>query len=38
VRRFFSGRGVEIMRSELRWVWLPATGVWILGMIVRRYG
>ena len=38
VRRFFSGRGVEIMRSELRWVWLPAAGVFILGMIVRRYG
>ena len=38
VRRFFSGRGVQIMLSELRWVWLPAAGVVILGMIVRRYG
>jgi len=38
VRRFFSRRGVQIMRSELQWVWLPATGVYILGMIVRRYG
>jgi len=38
VRRFFSRRGVQIMRSELRWVWLPAAGVCILGMIVRWYG
>jgi inner membrane protein len=38
VRRFLSGRGVQIMRSELRWVWLPAAGVVILGMIVRWYG
>jgi inner membrane protein len=36
VRRFFSRRGVQIMRSELRWVWLPSVGVYILGMIVRR--
>ena len=38
VQRFFSRRGVQIMRSELRWVWLPAAGVVILGMMVRRYG
>jgi inner membrane protein len=36
VQRFFSARGVQIMASELRWVWLPATGVFILGMMVRR--
>jgi inner membrane protein len=35
VRRFFSRRGVQILRSELRWVWLPAAGVVLLGMIVR---
>lgn len=38
VRRFFSKRGVQIMRSELRWVWLPAAAVCILGMMIRRYG
>jgi len=38
LRRFFSGRGMQIIRSELRWVWLPAAAVVILGMIVRRYG
>ncbi len=38
VQRFFSRRGVQIIRSELRWVWLPAAGVVILGMLVRRYG
>ena len=35
VRRFFSGRGVQIMRSELRWVWLPSAGIVILGMVGR---
>ncbi len=38
VRRFFSRRGAQIIRSEFRWVWLPAAGVVILGMMVRRYG
>jgi inner membrane protein len=38
LRRFFSGRGVQVLRSELRWVWLPAIGLWLLGMLVRRYG
>ena len=38
VQRFFSRRGVQIMRSELRWVWLPAAGVVILGVMLRRYG
>lgn len=38
VRRFFSPRGAQIVRSELRWVWLPAAAVYILGMIIRRYG
>jgi inner membrane protein len=38
VRRFFSARGAQIMRSEFRWVWLPAAGVVLLGMMVRGYG
>jgi len=38
VQRFFSQRGVQIMRSELQWVWLPAAVVCILGMLGRRYG
>lgn len=38
VRRFFSARGAQIILSELRWVWLPAAGVVILGMSVRWYG
>ena len=36
MRGFFSRRGVQILRSELRWVWLPSVGVCILGLIVRR--
>jgi inner membrane protein len=38
VRRFFSRRGGMIIRSEFRWVWLPLAGVYILGIMVRRYG
>jgi inner membrane protein len=38
VRRFFSRRGGQILRSEFRWVWLPAAGVCILGILVRQYG
>jgi len=36
VRRFFSRRGAQIIRSELRWVWLPAAVVVVLGMMLRR--
>ena len=38
VRRFFSARGVQIMQSEFRWVWLSSAGLYILGMLLRRYG
>ncbi len=34
IRRFFSARGAEVMRSELTWVWLPcfATGLFIFAL------
>ena len=35
VRRFFSKRGVQILRSEFRWVWLPTAGMVIVGTMVR---
>jgi inner membrane protein len=38
VRHFFSTRGIQIMRSEFRWVWLPAASAVLLGMMVRGYG
>lgn len=38
VRRFFSSRGGQIMRSEIRWVWLPSAGIYFLGIVVRWYG
>jgi len=38
VRRFFSRRGVLIIRSEFRWVWLPSAGVYLLGIMMQRYG
>ena len=38
VRRFFSRRGGQIIRSEIRWVWLPSAGIYFLGNVVRWYG
>lgn len=36
LRRFFSGRGLEVLRSEVLWVWLPSLiaglGVWLLSL------
>jgi len=36
VRRFFSARGVAILASELRWVWLPSAVLAVAMMLVRR--
>jgi len=36
VTRFFSERGVSVLASELRWIWLPAAVVALLGIVVRR--
>ncbi len=35
---FFSERGVRVISSELRWVWLPSAVVSALGYVARRYG
>ncbi len=35
LRRFFSARGVVVMWSEIRWVWLP-TAITFLGAIAWR--
>ena len=37
VGSFFSDRGLRVIYSELGWVWLPSTLVFIIGHIVRRY-
>ncbi|WP_259757672.1 metal-dependent hydrolase [Pseudomonas sp. GCEP-101] len=34
--RFFSPRGLEVVISEARWVWLPCLGVALAGIGVRR--
>jgi inner membrane protein len=36
LHRFFSGRGWEVLRSELLWVWLPATAACALLIASRR--
>ena len=35
---FFSERGVGVLLSELKWVWLPAAALFITGTILRRFG
>jgi len=31
----FSRRGLDVLRSEMRWVWVPCLAVAILGMVLR---
>ena len=38
VRGFFSMRGVQVLRSELQWIWLPAALVTMLLTLLRRSG
>jgi inner membrane protein len=38
VSRFFSATGVQVLRSELQWVWLPAALVAVLVTFLRRLG
>jgi inner membrane protein len=35
--RFFSEWGLRVLWSEVRWVWLPSTVVFLLGYLVRRF-
>lgn len=37
VARFLSGRGLQVLLSELKWVWLPMTAVFILLLSIRRF-
>jgi len=34
--RFFSGRGLSVILSEIIWIWLPAIAVLITAMIIRK--
>ena len=36
VRRFLSGRGLAVLRSELVWVWLPLLSAALFGYLLRR--
>jgi inner membrane protein len=38
VGSFFSGRGLRVILSELKWVWTPSAVVSALGYVARRYG
>jgi inner membrane protein len=36
ISRFFSSRGLEVLFSELRWVWLPSSIFFVTGLFFRR--
>jgi inner membrane protein len=36
LERFFGPAGLRVLASELRWVWLPAVAVALLGLMVRK--
>jgi inner membrane protein len=36
IGRFFSQRGLRVLRSELLWIWLPCAMFAMLGLVVRR--
>jgi inner membrane protein len=38
VSAFFSERGIQVLRSELQWVWLPAASVAVFLILLRRSG
>jgi inner membrane protein len=38
VSGFFSSRGLQVLRSELQWIWLPAALVTMLLTLLRRSG
>lgn len=38
LQRFFGPAGQAVLLSELRWVWLPALGLGLLGWVGRRFG
>ena len=38
VRRFFQGRGLAVLASELRWVWLPAAAFAMCVLALRALG
>ena len=33
IRRFFEGQGIIVLKSELKWVWLPSLVVFITGIV-----
>ena len=35
--RFFSGRGVDVLLSELRWIWVPSAIIAAAARLVRKY-
>ncbi|MFN6192326.1 MAG: hypothetical protein ACK52I_02380 [Pseudomonadota bacterium] len=36
IRAFFSQWGLEVLASELVWLWLPAIVIGAIGLLVRR--
>ncbi|CAB1070766.1 hypothetical protein JY97_10145 [Alkalispirochaeta odontotermitis] len=36
IRKFVSQRGLNVMKSEMLWIWLPAVTLAVLGWMIRR--
>ena len=36
IRAFFSQWGLDVLASELVWLWLPAIMIGVIGLLVRR--
>ncbi len=36
LHRFLSGRGIDVLLSEFRWIWLPSLGFWIACLLWRK--
>ena len=34
--RFFSGRGLKVLQSELLWIWIPAGMIALFALVQRR--
>lgn len=37
MERFFSGRGLAVLQSELLWIWLPAAVLAVAGWLLRKH-
>jgi inner membrane protein len=37
VTRFFSDKGIQVLKSEWVWVWIPSLAVILISRLIRRW-